>query len=212
MIDPTLYLTFLVTAAILVITPGPDMIFIVAVGVRGGPMTGFMAALGVAVGLAVHTAAAVLGLSAMFAALPLLYDAMRWIGAAYLLYLAFKAFTARNGSLLTPQEGDTPAPTGHWRTFRQAVVTNLLNPKVIVFSIAFLPQFVRPDLGAVGLQFLILGVTLIVVDLAIDGAVGLLAGRIGHLLGRSRRVLRALDYFSGTVFAGLATRLALVRD
>ncbi|MEV0682164.1 LysE family translocator, partial [Actinosynnema sp. NPDC050436] len=99
-----------------------------------------------------------------------------------------------------------------WRTYRQGVVTNLLNPKVILFNVAFLPQFVRPDLGHVPLQFLVLGLTLVAIGLVVDGAVGLLSGRLGSVLRRSARVARGMNVFSGTVFAGLAVRLVADPD
>ncbi|MET9361031.1 LysE family translocator [Streptomyces sp. NPDC006632] len=212
MVDTSLYLTFLAAAFALCITPGPDMMFIVAMGGRGGPATGLMAALGVAFGALVHAGAAALGLSALFMSLPSLYHALRWVGAAYLLYLAVQAFRHRSG----PGDDEAtavarPVP-GRVRTFRQGAVTNVLNPKVILFNVAFLPQFVNPDLGHGVGQLLILGLTLVLVGLAVDACVGLLSGRLSSLLRRSRRVARGLDLFSGTVFAGLAARLALGSD
>ncbi|MFF1271115.1 LysE family translocator [Streptomyces anulatus] len=213
MVDTSLYAAFVVAAFALCVTPGPDMMFVVAMGGRGGPATGVMAALGVAFGALVHAVAAALGLSALFTSLPTLYDTVRWIGAAYLLYLAIKAFRDRSG--LGGYDGDavagSPGP-GRLRTFRQGAVTNLLNPKVILFNVAFLPQFVNPSLGHAVWQLLVLGLTLVLVGLAVDASIGLLSGRLSSLLRRSRRVARGLNVFSGTVFAGLAVRLAITSD
>ncbi|MEU5595517.1 LysE family translocator [Streptomyces sp. NPDC020298] len=203
MVDTSLYAAFLVAAFALCVTPGPDMMFIVAMGGRGGPSAGVTAAVGVACAMFVHTIAAALGLSALFLTLPVLYHVLRWAGAAYLLYLAVKAF--RGGSV--PAEADGPAGAGRRRAFWRGAVTNLLNPKVILFNVSFLPQFVDPGLGHVREQFLLLGVTITVMGLVVDGSVGLLSGKLAGLLRRSRRVARGLDLFSGTVFAGLAVRL-----
>jgi threonine/homoserine/homoserine lactone efflux protein len=207
-VDLGLYLAFFLAAFALCASPGPDMLFIVAVGGRGGPVSGLLAALGVATGALVHVIAAMLGLSALFLAFPPLYHVLRWVGAAYLLYLAVKAFRDRE-----PLGGGEPGhrPMSRWRTYGQGAVTNLLNPKVILFNIAFLPQFVRPE-GNVPLQFLVLGLTLVLVGLAVDATVGLLAGRLGAVLRRSARVARGMNVFSGAVFTGLAVRLVASPD
>jgi threonine/homoserine/homoserine lactone efflux protein len=211
MVDPHLYTAFLVAALALCVTPGPDMMFVVAMGGKGGPVAGVMAAAGVACAMFVHAVAAALGLSALFTTLPVLYQVLRWAGAAYLLYLAYRAFrepaapVARDVPDGEPAEG---AGAGRWRAFWQGAVTNLLNPKVIVFNVAFLPQFVDPALGHVPGQFMVLGLTFVVMGFAVDGSIGLLSGKLSALLRRSRRVARGLSVFTGTVFAGLAIRLA----
>jgi threonine/homoserine/homoserine lactone efflux protein len=206
MVDTSLYVAFVVAAFALCVTPGPDMMFIVAMGGRGGPGTGVMAAVGVAAGALTHAVAATLGLSALFTALPALYHVLRWAGAAYLLYLAVRSFRDRG----EPGEGTAAVGPGRPRAFWQGVVTNLLNPKVILFNIAFLPQFVDPALGHPMIQLLVLGITLVLIGLAVDASVGLLSGRLADLLRRSRRVARGLNIFSGTVFTGLAVRLLAV--
>lgn len=216
MVDGSLYVAFLVAAFALCVTPGPDMMFIVAVGGRGGPVAGVMAAAGVASAMLVHTVAATLGLSALFETLPVLYYVLRWLGAAYLLYLAVKAFRDRSvpgdegvgGGPGTAADGRGGAGVGLRRAFWQGAVTNLLNPKVILFNVAFLPQFVDPSLGHVPGQLLLLGCTIVVMGFLWDGTIGLVAGRLTQVLRRSRRVARGLNIFTGTVFAGLAVRLA----
>ncbi|MFI2202953.1 LysE family translocator [Streptomyces sp. NPDC020192] len=206
MVDTSLYAAFLIAAFALCVTPGPDMMFIVAVGGRGGPLTGLTAAVGVACAMFVHTVAAALGLSALFLTLPTLYHVLRWAGAAYLLFLAFKAFRGDGGA---GTESEADPGRGRRRAFWRGAVTNLLNPKVILFNVSFLPQFVNPELGHVREQFLALGCTITLMGVLVDGSVGLLSGKLATLLRRSRRVARGLDWFSGTVFAGLAVRLAV---
>ncbi|MEO3851959.1 LysE family translocator [Streptomyces sp. B8F3] len=212
MVDMSLLAAFVVAIFVLSITPGPDMMFIVAMGGRGGSGMGVMAAAGVACGMLVHACAAALGLSALFGALPVLYHVLRWLGAAYLLYLAIRAFRDRS---VPGDEDDAAAGTDgrhsgprRRRAFWQGMITNLLNPKVIMFNIAFLPQFVDPGRGHLPLQLLLLGITGVVVGFCVDGSVGLLSGRLSRALRRSRRLARGLNIFSGTVFAGLAVRLA----
>ncbi|MFW6694136.1 LysE family translocator [Streptomyces sp. MAR4 CNX-425] len=215
MVDMSLLAAFIGAIFVLSITPGPDMMFIVAMGGRGGSGMGVMAAAGVACGMLVHAVAAALGLSALFGALPVLYHVLRWLGAAYLLYLAVRAFRDRSVPGDEDGAGDAAEGAGGRRTgprprraFWQGMVTNLLNPKVIMFNIAFLPQFVDPGRGHLPLQLLVLGVTGVVVGFCVDGSVGLLSGRLSRALRRSRRLARGLNVFSGTVFAGLAVRLA----
>lgn len=211
MVDTSLYAAFVVAALALCLTPGPDMMFVVAMGGRGGPVAGVMAAAGVGTGALAHAVAAMLGLSALFSALPTLYHVLRWAGAAYLLYLAVKAFRDRGDPVGEMAAAGAGKPHAYRRrAYWQGVVTNLLNPKVILFNIAFLPQFVNPSLGHPMMQFLVLGITLVLIGLAVDSGVGLLAGRLADLLRRSRRVARCLNIFSGTVFTGLAVRLVAV--
>ncbi|MFF3328969.1 LysE family translocator [Streptomyces sp. NPDC002888] len=205
MMDMSLYAAFLVAALALCVTPGPDMMFVIAMGGRGGPAAGVMAAFGVACAMLVHTVAAAFGLSTLFTTLPTLYHVLRWAGAAYLLYLAVKAFRDRS----VPTAEGTPSGPGMRRAFWQGAVTNLLNPKVILFNVAFLPQFVDPSLGHVSGQFLLLGATLVVMGFLWDGSVGLLSGRLASFLRRSARVNRWLNVVSGTVFTGLAVRLVV---
>ncbi|MFJ5260997.1 LysE family translocator [Streptomyces sp. NPDC088387] len=204
MVDIHLYAAFLIAAFALCVTPGPDMMFIVAMGGRGGPVAGVLAACGVASAMLVHAVAAALGLSALFSTLPTLYQVLRWAGVAYLLYLAVKAFRER----AVPAEETAAGGAGKRQAFWQGAITNLLNPKVILFFVAFLPQFVAPELGRVPGQFLLLGVTLVVMGLLVDGFIGLASGRLAAFLRRSERVNRWLNIVSGTVFAGLALRLA----
>ncbi|MGW2824408.1 LysE family translocator [Streptomyces sp. NPDC001443] len=204
MVDTSLYATFLVTAFALRVSPGPGMMSIVAMGGRGGPTAGVMAACGVACATLVHPVAAALGPSALFAALPALYHVPRRAGAGYLSHLAVKAFRDRSA----PGAEGAPGGPVLRRAFRQGAVTNLLNPKVILFDIALLPQFVDPELGHVPEQLLLLGPTIVTMGFVVDGPVGPLSGKLSALLRRSRRVARGLDVFSGTVFTAPAVRPA----
>lgn len=135
MVEPLVLVAFVATTAVLVLTPGPDMLFILAVGARGGTRVGLAAALGVAAGLAVHAVAVAFGLAAIFDAVPVAYDVVRFVGAGYLLLLGVRTLLSRGRDLTT---GAADARTGVQRAFTRGLLTNLLNPKVVLFNAAFL--------------------------------------------------------------------------
>jgi threonine/homoserine/homoserine lactone efflux protein len=205
--DPALFAAFVVAVALLVLTPGPDMLFVMAVGATGGPAVGLCAAAGVAAGLAVHAVATAFGLAALFSAVPTLYVVVKFCGAAYLLYLGIMTLRRRDEELMRADA----VPGGRGRAFRRGLLTNLLNPKVVLFNAAFLPQFVDPARGSVTTQLLVLGAAFVVVDVLIDGPIGLAAGRLGALLAERRRAVRRLHIATGSIFIGLSARLALTR-
>jgi threonine/homoserine/homoserine lactone efflux protein len=207
-IDPEVLAAFVLSAFVISIVPGPDMVFVVASGLRLGPRGGAAAALGVSGGMLVHTAAAVAGLSALIYSSAGLFEAIRWLGVAYLLWLAASAWRGAG-----PRPGQTSGggERSLIRVGRQGAITNLLNPKVIVFFLAFLPQFVDPAAGAVWSQLLALGLAFAAVGLAVDAAVGIASGRLGRRLAASERVSRWLDRLAALVFVGLAARLVADR-
>jgi threonine/homoserine/homoserine lactone efflux protein len=202
---------YVVAVFVAMVAPGPDMMFVLASGVRGGPRVGFLAAVGVASSEVVHIAAAGAGLSALFAAAPAAFTGLRIVGAAYLTWLGVQAFRSawRGGSFHDPSL--TATPLSGRRAYLRGALTNLLNPKMITFSVAFLPQFVDRGIGHVPLQFGVLGAIFLAFELLVDGSVGLVAGRLRQTLVRRRRAPQALDAASGTVMLALAGRLALER-
>jgi threonine/homoserine/homoserine lactone efflux protein len=201
---------YIVVVALAMITPGPDMMFILVTGARGGPRAGFLAACGVACSEVVHITLAAAGLSALFAAAPMAFTILRIAGAAYLLYLGFQALrSARRGGSLSAA-GEARALSGR-RAYLRGALTNLVNPKMATFSIALLPQFVDRGAGDVTLQFAVLGAIFIAFDLLVDGSVGLAGGRLARLISRRRRARQGIDATSGAVMIALAGRLALER-
>ncbi|HWD83518.1 MAG TPA: LysE family translocator [Kribbella sp.] len=208
-VDTQLLLAFLLTTAIAMITPGPDMLFILGCGMRNGPRAGLLATAGVATSELVHVAVAAAGLAALFAAVPVAFAAVRIAGAAYLVYLGVQLIRHRNDPV-----DDAPAGEGAMsgrKVYLTGLTTNLLNPKMVTFTIAFLPQFVSPGRGHVWLQFAVLGAILIVLEFLVDGTVGLLSGRIGDWLRTRRTARRRIDTATGGIFIGLGVRLALLR-
>jgi threonine/homoserine/homoserine lactone efflux protein len=204
-----LLLAFILTTTIAMITPGPDMLFILGCGMRSGPRAGLLATAGVATSEAVHVTVAAAGLAALFAAVPVAFTTIRIIGAAYLIYLGVQMIRHRKDD---PGTADfTGAPMSGRKAYLTGLTTNLLNPKMVTFTIAFLPQFVDPQRGQVWLQFVILGAILIVLEFLVDDTVGLLSGRIGRWLRTRRTARRRIDTATGGIFIGLGVRLALLR-
>lgn len=207
-IDHHLLVLFTLTTVIAMITPGPDMVFVLGCGMRGGPRAGLLATAGVATSEAVHVIVAAAGLAALFAAVPVAFAVVRTIGAAYLVHLGVQAIRHRGETVVG--EAVTGGMSGR-RAYLTGMATNLLNPKMVTFTIAFLPQFINPDLGRVWLQFAILGAILIVLEFLVDGTVGVLAGRIGGWLRHRHAARRRIDVATGGVFIGLGVRLAVER-
>jgi threonine/homoserine/homoserine lactone efflux protein len=205
--NASLFVTYLVALTALMLTPGPDMLFCLASGLRGGPRAGFLAALGAATGEVVHLTAAALGVAALFRAAPALFDAVRIVGAAYLIVLGARALAHRNEDLGGQHHG---RPVTSTRAYRRGLITNLLNPKVALFTIAFLPQFIDPGAGPVAMQFLVLGACFVAFEIAVDGTVGILAGRLARLL-RGPCARRNVNLASGSIFLGLGAKVALMR-
>ena len=197
--EPATVATFLVAGIMLNLTPGSDVMFAMASGAQGGPRAGMAAALGVALGSVLHVTLAVLGVSAAILAIPHAHDAIRYLGAAYLLWLAVRAWRAPPPD---PRQGATRTGRAVWRGF----VTNALNPKVALFIMAFLPQFTDPAIGPVWQQMAFLGALFIMTGLAITGAYGAGAGWLGAAVGRASGVMGKV---SAVIFAALAARIVI---
>lgn len=205
--DLGLLLVFVFAVIVISLTPGPDMLFVVANAVGRGTRAGLLSALGISSAMLVHTAAAALGLSYVFERSAWAFEVVRYVGAAYLIYLGIKALTRRAA-------GTAGFAAGGLRTseiMRRGFVTNLLNPKVVVFFAAFLPQFVVLANGPVILRFLLLGVTFTILGFLVDSGIALASGGARTLLLRRRDVSLLLERIAGVVFIGLGVRLLLVR-
>lgn len=200
MIDPVVLLAFVPAALALNFTPGPDMMLCLAQGMRSGRTAAWAASAGVSTGAFVHVTIAGLGLGAVVAAFPWAFEVIRWIGVAYLLYLAVQAF--RSSAVHARGIGMRPL-----RAFRAGLITNLSNFKVIWFVLAFVPQFVVPESGPVFVQFLAFGGMIAVGGFLVNGLVGAYAGTLGAKLVKSSKVL---GYVTGSIYAALAARLAVM--
>jgi threonine/homoserine/homoserine lactone efflux protein len=197
---------FALTALLLVLTPGPNMIYCVSRALSQGRAAGLVSLAGVLLGFIVHLVAATLGLTAVLHAVPFAFDALRLAGAAYLLWLAWDALRPGGASPFVTRPLPVEAPA---RLFRMGFVTNLLNPKVAIFYLSFFPQFLHPERGSVLAQALQLGAVQIVVSGSVNAVLVIGAARISAFLARSRGWLRAQRYLMGTVLGALALRMAL---
>lgn len=198
-LDPSAVAAFVGAGVLLNLTPGADVMFATASGMSGGPRVGVAAAFGVALGGFWHAILAAAGLSALLAAFPLAYDAVRYAGAAYLVFLAWKTWRAGPAGA-----GDGVQRLG--RAIRRGFVTNALNPKVALFILALLPQFTSPESGSLWAQILTLGGIFAVTGFFITAGYGVAAGVVGAQLSRHARTLNRV---SAVVYAALALRLVL---
>ena len=197
--EPHVLLTFIGAGIVLNLTPGADVAFTMASGLKGGKRSGIAAAIGITTGSLVHTVLAAFGLAAVLISYPIAFDAIRYLGAAYLLYLAWQAWT-QTGSL-SKSEGASSMR----KAMAQGFLTNILNPKVALFILAFLPQFTNPQNGPVWLQMLILGALFSSTGLIVTIAYGLLAGTLSDKLHSYQRPFNKI---TALIFGGLAARLA----
>lgn len=196
---------FLIAALLLLLTPGPSVLYIVARSMDQGRLAGFVSVLGIEIGNFVHVLAATLGLSALLVSSSLAFAAVKYLGAAYLIYLGIRR-------LLTPSKTQQPETFRRQKLrhiFRQGVVVAALNPKTALFFFAFLPQFVAASKGSVSLQLFTLGCLFILMGTVTDGLYSLLASGAGHWLKGNRAFLQADRYVVGSVYIGLGLTAAL---
>jgi len=195
---------FIAASAILGITPGPDILYVIMRGAAQGARAGLAAAAGLTTGIIGHTTFCVIGVSAIIASSAVAFTVLKIAGAAYLIYLGVRMLRAGKGLELKGGGGAQPL----WSIYRQTVVMNLINPKVALFFLAFLPQFVTPGSGPVPLQLAVLGVTFMVVSFVVMASAGLAGGQIRRWLARSDNAARRVQYTAGAVLIALGARLA----
>ena len=192
--EPSTLLLFAASAAALVLIPGPNLVFIITRSIEAGRRAGLASMVGVETATLVHVTAAAVGLSALLASSAVAFETVRWAGVAYLVYLGVRA-------LRSDESAELPRPAGLRRSFAEGVLVNLLNPKVAVFFLAFLPQFVDPEQGSAGVQVLVLGAVFMVIASLLDLVYVFAAGLIGQRLRGGRR-------FAGGVYLALAVLAA----
>ncbi|MEQ9331370.1 LysE family translocator [Thalassobaculum sp.] len=205
MIDLAAVAAFALIALGMVLTPGPNMIYLISRSICQGPAAGLVSLGGVALGFLVYMLCAAFGITALVLAVPYAYDALRLAGAGYLLYLAWQA--VRPGGRSPFQVRDLP-PDGLGRLFLMGLLTNLLNPKIAVLYLSLLPQFVDPAKGSVLVQSLLLGSVQIAVSVTVNAAIALAAGSIAGFLTRRPAWFAVQRWLMGTVLAALAVRMA----
>jgi threonine/homoserine/homoserine lactone efflux protein len=198
-------LLFAGAALLMVLTPGPNMIYLISRSICQGRKAGVISLFGVIVGFLVHMFAAAIGITALFMAVPVAYEVLKWAGAVYLLYLAWQA--VKPGARSPFEARNLPEDPPH-KLFLMGFLTNVLNPKIAVFYISIFPQFLSPENGSVFTQSIVLGLTQIAVSFSVNLVIALSAAKLAMWFIRNPRWLAAQRYIMGFVLAALAIRLA----
>lgn len=196
---------FLGATIVLCITPGPAVLYIIARSIDQGRTAGLVSVLGIAVGSFVHIAAAALGISALLMTSAVAFNVVKYVGAAYLIYLGIRKLFSRN-QLQTPE---LSKPKNLVSIFYEAIVVNVLNPKTAIFFLAFFPQFITTSNGSVALQIVILGATFSLLALVTDSLYALLASSLRHWISKNPFALKTQHYFTGGVYIVLGVATAL---
>lgn len=204
MIYPESLIAFTIASALLALAPGPDNIFVLTQSALLGWKKGVLVTIGLCTGLIFHTFAVAFGVAAIFQASVLAFTILKTVGAAYLLYLAWQAFRASASRLDDGAENQLSAV----KLYRRGIIMNITNPKVSIFFLAFLPQFTSPANGSVAVQVMMLGLIFILMTLLVFSGVAMAAGNLGRLLNRSPKIQVYMNRIAGTVFGGLAFKLA----
>jgi threonine/homoserine/homoserine lactone efflux protein len=196
---------FLVASALLTIAPGPDVVYVLTRGIAQGRKAGFAAALGFAAGCIFHTLLAALGIAAIIRSSPLAFDLVRYAGAAYLVWIGIQAIRHASAFSLGVASDERALRT----IFRQSVIGNALNPKVTLFFLSFLPQFVNAEAGRIGAQMALLGIVFMAQTVVIFGLVAFFSGGIGNRVREKPAIAGRLNLFAGLTFIALGIRVAL---
>ncbi len=198
MLSPSTIATFALASVAILIIPGPAVLYILNRSVSDGRQVGLAAVAGVELGTFVHVLAATAGLSAVLASSAAAFNTVKWLGAVYLIFVGARTLTRRPPALDTDRPG-----VSRRRAFHQGVVVNVLNPKVALFFLSFLPQFIHPDRGHPAAQAFVLGLEFVVIACLSDGLYAIVASGLRDVLMRSRSLPFVQRYVAGTVFIGL---------
>ncbi|MGE0099415.1 MAG: LysE family translocator [Hydrogenophaga sp.] len=201
-------LLFIAAGWLLNLTPGPDVLYIVTQALRSGARAGIVAALGIVSGCFVHVFAAAIGVSALLAASATAFTVLKWMGAAYLLWMGVRMLFAKGAPLAIHAEDTAPA-VDLWRVFRRGFLTNVLNPKVALFFLAFVPQFIAPGAPDKALVFLLLGLIFNLNSLPINFGYAWLAAWFARRMDAVQRGMHWLDRVAGALFIGFGVKLAM---
>jgi threonine/homoserine/homoserine lactone efflux protein len=208
MLAPSTWLAFAAVALAMVLTPGPNMAYLISRSICQGQRAGLISLIGVLAGFAIYVLLAVFGITALFAAVPYAYDALRFAGAGYLAWLAWNALRPNGASPFEPRNLPVDSPA---RLFGMGLLTNLLNPKIAMLYLSLFPQFIDPARGHVLLQGLALGATQIAISASVNAAIVMTAGKISSFLRTRPLWSRVQRWIMGTVLGLLAVRMATER-
>jgi len=199
-------LFFILTSTLIILTPGQDMLLVMSRSLAQGQKAGIITALGVSIGLMGHTILATLGLGALLMASEWVFNIIKFIGAAYLIYIGYQLLTSKDNSLAL--KDDIPK-VSNVKMFLQGALSNISNPKITIFYFSYLPQFVTPNGGSETLQLFILGTTFAVLTFALKAPIGFISGLLSFWIKTRPIVLNYIHKTSGTILVGLGVKLAL---
>ncbi|TWH45766.1 LysE family translocator [Sporomusa sp. KB1] len=206
--DLTYWLLFFSASLAINISPGPDLFYILSRTIACGKNAGMASSLGVGTGALVHVTAAALGLSAILATSAIAFSVVKYVGAAYLIYLGIK--NLHSAGAIPALSAAKIVEISSWAAFKQGMLVDILNPKAAIFFIAFLPQFIRPEIGVVPLQLFGLGILVILMGFVVEFSFIFLAAKITGCLRRNQSISSWLDRALGSILIALGIRLAFV--
>lgn len=198
-------LTFTLASTLLALAPGPDNLFVLLQSALYGRKAGLLITLGLCSGLVFHTTLVAAGVAAIFLVNTLAFNLLKFVGAAYLIYLAIQAYRAKPVPVVT----DSPPALAPWRLYRRGILMNITNPKVGIFFLAFLPQFASSENGSIAIQIMVLGLIFMLTALLVFSALAVLASKLAPWFTRSNKAQCTLNRMAAVVFTALALRLAL---
>ena len=201
-------LTFFAAAILLALAPGPDNIFVLTQSTLRGRWAGMLVTMGLCTGLVFHSSAVALGVAAIFQTSVVAFSLLKFVGAGYLVYLAWQAFRA---SAQEVSGDNSVGDISHGKLYRRGIIMNITNPKVSIFFLAFLPQFADPDRGPLTLQLISFGGIFIVATVLVFGSIALMAGFLSQWFNRSAKGQQIMNRIAGTVFIALAVKLAVIK-
>jgi len=204
MISIQILALFFLASIMLGLAPGPDNLFVLTQSAIQGKRAGLIVTAGLCTGLMVHTTAVALGISVIFKTCEPAFNALKILGACYLLYLAYRAFRNKDKQVESDENASIPIA----RLYRRGVIMNLTNPKVALFFLAFLPQFTDPEIGSIPVQMILLGMIFILATILVFSSVAMLAGTAGQWIRRSPSSKKIMNRAAGIIFIGLALKLA----
>ena len=206
MIDPSSLYMFIAASFLLCLAPGPDNIYVLTQGMTKSKKAAIVTTLGLTSGIIIHTSAAAFGISVIFQTSELAFNLVKYIGAAYLLYIAYQAFRHRNDKLdLSVQDSSNELK----KMYAKGFIMNILNPKVSIFFLAFLPQFVNPQLGSVPMQMIILGLVFMALTIVVFSSIGIAGNMLSSKLMKNPSISKILNILTSFVLGALAVKLAL---
>jgi threonine/homoserine/homoserine lactone efflux protein len=208
MVNFSTLITFALVSLGMVCSPGPNMIYLISRSITQGRLAGFISLLGVMFGFLIYIIATMFGLTILFIAVPFIYEVVKWAGAAYLLWLAWKSIKPGAKSILTPHTVPIEPPR---KLFLMGLMTNLLNPKIAILYVSLLPQFEDPSRGSLFIQGITLGLTQITVSFTVNLLIVISASNVAKWFGTRPTWLRIQRWLMASVLTGLATRLVFER-